>query len=64
MKSCNFFQNVINFQHYFIDQGFFHNCDLQQTEFKKKLNSFFHSVVGYKTIGCVEETIGCFSAAV
>ena len=52
------------FQHSFIDSGFFHNWDLQQTQFKKELNPFFRSAVREKTIGCFVETIGCFSAAV
>ena len=64
MTCCNFLQNIINFQHCFIDQRFFHKCDLQQPEIKKKLNSFLHSVVRHKTIGCFEETIGCFEETI
>ena len=37
MTYCNIFLNVINFQHNFIDQGFSHKFDLQQTKIQKEI---------------------------
>ena len=56
---------MLSFQHRSFDQDSPFEIDLQRLEIKKEqLNQFLHSAVRLKTIGCFEETIGCFSAAV
>ena len=64
MTCCNLLQNINRLSTQLYWPISFRNWYLQQTEIKKKLNSFFHSVVRYKKIGCFKKTIGCFSGAI